>query len=666
MIASPETARQTLPALGALGAGYGLLMLGALLTSPLPFAAGIVLCYATDVVLQTRLPEASAKLSQLRFGITSRALLRQILLLGMLADSVLVGETGFWWTLLCLTGLFDLQFLYGFLARRLRALRRLPVVTRNIDLSELRIPDAPPKVLVYDVMARMLLLDLPLMVGGVIYATTASITAVLIGGALSLGATGVAALVLLVHLMRARRIPGPAATMAFVQRWLDGYRPEVVLYFTGSVESAYQVNMWLEAVRALPRRAVVVLRERAVAAQLSATPLPVLCVPTATDLMALDFGPARVALYPANTGKNIHMLRNPEMAHVFIGHGDSDKIASVNPFSKAYDEVWTAGKAGRDRYAQAAVGVRDDEIVEVGRPQLSPVRTDAPRGGRRTVLYAPTWEGWTDEPGNTSLMDAGPAIIQALLEADPAVRVVYKPHPFTGIRSARARKAHERIVHLLDSARGPASAAPARLAELEAELAAVDRLDESADEAQGSRDAGRGGASAADRLAELSEEWHRRYWEAVREDEHLVVTGPRPSLYSCFNHADLLISDISSVVADFAASGKPYAIANCEGIGDAEFRAAHPTSSAAFLLTPEAGGIGEALAAAHGDGDDPFAEERRRLRTYLLGPDEPDAATRFAAAVDDLYERHAALRPLDGSDGSAGSRSESSRQRTAA
>ena len=75
---------------------------------------------------------------------------------------------------------------------------------------------------------------------------------------------------------------------------------------------------------------------------------------------------ARVALFPANTAKNLHMLRVPDIGHVFIGHGDSDKAASFNPYTKVYDEVWVAGRAGRDRYLRAQVGVRDEDIVEVG------------------------------------------------------------------------------------------------------------------------------------------------------------------------------------------------------------------------------------------------------------------------------------------------------------
>ena len=81
----------------------------------------------------------------------------------------------------------------------------------------------------------------------------------------------------------------------------------------------------------------------------------------------------RVALYVANVGKNLHFLREPRMKHVFIGHGESDKVASINPFTKVYDEIWVAGPISRRRWAAAQVGIRDETIVEVGRPQLAEV-----------------------------------------------------------------------------------------------------------------------------------------------------------------------------------------------------------------------------------------------------------------------------------------------------
>ncbi|WP_306369786.1 hypothetical protein [Nocardiopsis sp. CC223A] len=66
------------------------------------------------------------------------------------------------------------------------------------------------------------------------------------------------------------------------------------------------------------------------------------------------------------------------------------ELTDVNPFSKVYDEVWTASRVGLDRYMRAQVGVRTDEIVEVGRPRLNSIRPDTAPNAVRTVLYAPT------------------------------------------------------------------------------------------------------------------------------------------------------------------------------------------------------------------------------------------------------------------------------------
>lgn len=649
-----ELDRETLTWSALLGLTYLVMLAGVITGLWWVFLVGAAGSYAMDALLLHRLPQLAKLVQQVRLGITPRALLRQLLALGLLITTPTATSTGIGMVLLAFLVLFGLQLVCGVAARLLRVRRRLPVVTRNIRLDDLRIPDSPPMALVREPMSRLLPLDAFLVAGAVAYVAAGAVWAVAAGAVVSVALNAFALALFCWYLLLARTIPQPERVVEFVQSWLDSYRPEVVLYFSGSADSAYQVNMWLETMARLPRRTLVVLRERAIAAQLAPTPVPVLCVPAATDLMALDFGPARVALYPANTGKNIHMLRNPLIKHVFIGHGDSDKVASINPFSKVYDEVWTAGRAGRDRYDRARVGVRTDEIVEVGRPQLDAIRTDTAPNAVRTVLYAPTWEGWTDEPGNTSLIDAGPALVRALLSAEPNVRVLYKPHPFTGMRSAAARAAHRRIVELIGAANRSAPArggASARLAELEQRLADFDTDNGATDEAHNSREEGQADPGAAAEVQELSEEWHRMYWDSHADTEHLVIQGPRPSLYSCFNQADLLISDISSVVADFIATEKPYAITNCEGITHGEFQVKHPTSGAAYMLSPDGGGLDAALAAVH-LAEDELSDARTELKTYLLGPGEPSSQTRFAAAVDDLYARASAQHPVSAVPGS--------------
>jgi hypothetical protein len=318
---------------------------------------------------------------------------------------------------------------------------------------------------------------------------------------------------------------------------------------------------------------------------LAPTTTPVVCIPGSVDFMTFALPDIRVAMYTANVGKTIHMLREPGVRHVFIGHGDSDKSASSNPFSKVYSEIWVAGEAGRDRYRRANVGIHDEDIIEVGRPQLDGI--DVFTGAVPadvTVLYAPTWEGWTNDPAHTSVVRTGPALVERLV-ALPGVRVVYKPHPLTGTVSKAAAGADERI------------------------------------RATVTRAAARPGAAA-----------------------HRIAVGPKPTLYDCFNDADVLVADISSVLTDFIESQKPYVVANLTGLTDDDFREAFPSASAAYLLDPAAEQVGAVLDLVRGG--DPLAEQRRTLKHYLLGPDEPSAQERFAAAVDAAHDRAVALCPV--------------------
>ena len=637
------------------------LLLAALLPSLWFFAGACAVSYLADWWLHQHEVWLIKVLGKVRAGVTIRFLVRELLVVLLLARMGFSGTTTFYAALGGFLLFYGIQLPHGAVLTLVRKRRALPVVTRNIDLSGLRISNAPSPLLVNRASEKMLHLDLVATAG---LLTTAATNRGEFGTAgcaimLVLGVLYTAAV--LPFLLRSRRPPGPDAVLAHINKWLHEYQPTVALYFSGARTSAYQVNMWLEPLAALTAdthsgRPLVIMRERVLVPQLAATRVPLLCVPSAVHLMNLDLSSLRVALYPANVGKNIHLLREPGVKHVFIGHGDSDKIASVNPFSKVYDEVWTAGRAGRDRYALADVGVRDEDIVEVGRPQLSSIQawTGELAGEMPTVLYAPTWEGWTDDPGNTSLILAGANIIGQLLKAEPPVRVIYKPHPFTGSRSPRALAAHKRIIAMLEAASAARSteprwaeqgrqdaaahrAASAELAEAEAKLGEFEKgLCPTADEAEQSRDGVLDPAREAAGEA-LQERWNDAYWRSFGWWEHQVVQGTRPTLYDCFNQADLMISDISSVVSDFIASGKPYAIADTANLGEEQFKLQNTAARAAFVLTTDAAGVPELLAPLYPGGpSDPLAKARMELKEYLLGPDKPDAQTRFNNAVRTL------------------------------
>lgn len=646
-----------------LGAGFAALPVFALLPSVAGFAVASAVTYVVDEVLHTRAPGLVRRLATLQLNRTLRFAVRTVMLLALASrtnapDRVLVAA------LAVFSAHFALVMLYSAAHHAIRLCRVLPLVVRNLDLSALDVPRRPPAVLYRRFLRKLLHLDVPAH-AGLLAALAAGVWYPAgVGFALTTGLSVAAVVALLGQYRRVRRMPGRDAVFAEVNRQLAAYRPEVALYFSFASVSRdfmYQVNMWIETLERLDLRPVIVLRERASFRHLSRTWIPVVCVPKADDLAELELSGVRVVLYPGNAGKNVHMLRVAEAKHVFIGHGDSDKLASSNRVSKVYDEIWVAGRAGRDRYRRVRHAISDEAIVEVGRPQLAPIRLHAGHtpGPLPTVLYAPTWEGWSDDDCHTSLIPMGAALVERLLTEN--VRVVYKPHPLTGKRSPEAAEADRAVRELLraDNERREAAAAGAAVTAAAPRLREIRaRLDELAgrhdgDDAQQIRDARVPDRDGAAEWRELHAEWHRLYWESRGPVRHHVVLKQLPTLYECFNQADILISDVSSVVADFVASLKPYVLTNAHDLPDEEFRAAYTTAGGAYLLDRACERLPEILRSVREPRHDPMAEERRILKEYVLGPDDPTSLERFNAAVDALADRAAVEREADRPAGAA-------------
>ncbi|MEV8452167.1 hypothetical protein AB0467_04910 [Streptomyces sp. NPDC052095] len=641
--------------------GFPCIMLAAIIPNLWFFAVATAATYLADRHLHHCGSYLINRLAAVRAGLSIRFLVRQLLLILLLSRMGYGEETLFYVTVACLLAFYGLQAPQSAMVTMIRLRRKLPVATRNIDLSAVRIADAPKPLLMSRPAEKMLHLDVFAVVGVLVAIETGKEAVAYVGLGLTLVLAVAYLVALLPYVRPSRLVPPETKVLNAVGEWLAGYRPTVVLYFSGSKESAYQANMWLETMAQLGGRPMILLRERNILPQLATTSVPVLCVPGGVHLMNLDLSSVRVALYAANVGKNIHLLRVPTMKHVFIGHGDSDKLASVNPFSKVYDEVWTAGRAGRDRYALADVGVRDEDIVEVGRPQLATIETwsGTQKNPIPTVLYAPTWEGWDDNPGNTSLLLAGENIVRRLLEAERPVRLLYKPHPFTGTRSAKAKAVHLRITAMIEQAateratdsrwaeqaaalKGDQAAARAELARIEARLAELEGgASTGRDEAETSRDSLADPAREAE-TARLKDEWNAASWRAQGWWEHRVISGGRMRLYDCFNESDAMVSDISSVVSDFIASGKPYAVTDSAELGEEEFRRQNTAVRAAVILSNAAAELDELLAAVTDPAADTRAEGRRELKNYLLGPDEPTSIVQFDNAVKALSAKSVA------------------------
>jgi hypothetical protein len=594
-----------------------------------------LLSLGTEAVLQRRAPGINWNLTRGGVGWTVRSTIRTLSVI-VFADSVYTRDR-FIAIALCMALVEGGRAGFGLAVTYARIRRTVPALTRNVDLSALRIPR-----LRYGVLGRvsprstMAISLLPLL--GILAGSTGALVASIAAAVLAVAAASIVG----VAALRALRLPSRQQFVAEVHRQILEYAPEIVIYFSGNADSLYQIDMWLDAVTAQPYRSMILLRERANVGLLAPTSLPVVCLPDAVDLMNFALPSVALALYPANTGKNIHFLRVPGMMHVFVGHGDSDKVASVNPFSKAYDELWVAGPGARARWARAAVGVADEDVVEVGRPQLMSIRHASERGRSDvfTVLYAPTWEGWTPDAQNTSVLTMGVSLVTALM-AIPGVRVIYKPHPFTGGRDPQARLASETIGAMITAA-SPAPARDATLADLQARISSIGHADPSLDDLDTANASGRAHPDYAAQAAALRAHWNETYWASRPASAHRYVTEPIAALFDCFNQADLLITDISSVVPDFLYSEKPYVVTNSSDLPEPAFRDRYPTAGAAYLIGSDCAGLVplvEGLMA----GRDPMSAERATLKRHLLGTEEVIPGDRFARAVDRAVHRALAL-----------------------
>ncbi|MGN6444425.1 CDP-glycerol glycerophosphotransferase family protein [Amnibacterium sp.] len=417
---------------------------------------------------------------------------------------------------------------------------------------------------------------------------TASEVLVLIGFALAAVGVHVAPAVLAVVVLAiiawtgwtAWRAWGPRAghpvrdTNAAVAAAVADLAPEVVFYFSSPADGTYALGVWTSVINALERPTLVVLREPVHLDGVEGIRKPTVVAPTVADLIALTPPSVRVVLYPTNVVRNDEMIRIPGPMHCFIGHGDSDKVGSFSPLNRMYDEIWVAGRAAIDRYAAVDEGIDLRVLRAVGRPQLADIARAAPESAEPGHRLTVLYAPTWEGFFDEADYSSVATMGERIVQGclDAGADVLFKPHPLTGHRLPEAARARQAIDELVRRA---------------------------------------GGGSE--------------------------VVAPTPnSLYEAFNRADLLISDISSVITDFLASRKPYAVTNRRDVPDAEFRAMFPSSSAAELLGSDLTTLPTALADAAGA--DPRRAQRETLAEHLLGP-EGDPMVVFLAEIDAFIAR---------------------------
>lgn len=353
--------------------------------------------------------------------------------------------------------------------------------------------------------------------------------------------------------IRARRAAEHVVTQVLAAR-----QPIFAVHWDAPPGTEYQLAMWLPYLERLDTSFFVIVRNQGTFDRVAElTDAPVLLRKEMADMDAMIVPSLKTVFYMNNAVRNSHFVRYPHLTHIQLNHGDSDKAPSYNPVFRMFDKNFVAGQAAIDRFAAHGVQVPAEAFSIVGRPQVEDIQVGAraqTASGPTTVLYAPTWSGHNADSDYSSL-PIGYDIVSGLLARN--CTVIYRSHPYTGRNPAHALES-ERIKYLLR------------------------------------QDAATSG--------------REHVWGEAAE-ETLSITD-------CFNAADALVSDVSSVVPDFLYSEKPFAMSAMNVPLDT-FVEELPIARAAYLIDSQLAGLDASLDALVGP--DPLREKRRELKSYYLG-----------------------------------------------
>jgi hypothetical protein len=233
---------------------------------------------------------------------------------------------------------------------------------------------------------------------------------------------------------------------------------EIAVYFADTRVNLYQIRQWYAPLAELSKTHPVAIIARSPGTALTLleeAPVPTVYKRRVVDLEHFVHEQApRIVFYVNQNAKNFQMFRYGRMWHVFINHGESDKMYMTTNQFKAYDYSLIAGQAAHDRLKRKLWGFDlAKKTIQIGRPQADHFAGELPYtpDERTVVLYAPTWEGDREAASYGSIASHGVALVTALL-ATGRHRLVYRPHPRSGVVDQEYRAANKSIIAAIAAA----------------------------------------------------------------------------------------------------------------------------------------------------------------------------------------------------------------------
>jgi hypothetical protein len=310
----------------------------------------------------------------------------------------------------------------------------------------------------------------------------------------------------------------------FVNSFINSYDPEVIFYCSGAAGAVYQLNQWIPVLERCGKRVLILVRDEHYLNGLASTSLPIAYV-RVLDAIDLFIAPStRIVMYPANSGKNINMFRWSNLFHVFVNHGESDKVVNVNKFLRGYDRLYLAGGMAADRIEAANLDIPQKNLVFVGRPQaemILDINNDSDLSSKRiSILYAPTWEGFSKAADYTSISRNAIEAFKELINNDN-YHILFKAHPYTGTIRSDVKSLLRELVSLFRAA------------------------------------------------------------------NNVEIFQSRKNIHELMNDSDIMITDVSSVLNDYLFTEKPIILTNPSGIDEQSYHSDFFSSRAAYILNKD-------------------------------------------------------------------------------
>lgn len=232
----------------------------------------------------------------------------------------------------------------------------------------------------------------------------------------------------------------------------------IAVYFADTRVNLYQIRQWYAPLAQLAKTwpvAIIARSSGTMLTLLDEAPVPVVNLRRVVDLERfVAEQEIKIVFYVNQNSKNFQMFRYGRMWHVFINHGESDKMYMTTNQFKAYDYSLVAGQAALDRLSRKLWDFDlAKKAIPIGRPQADHFAGTVPYpvDDRVVVLYAPTWEGDRAAAAYGSIASHGVALADAVLASDRH-RLIYRPHPRSGVVNADYGTANRRIIEAIAAA----------------------------------------------------------------------------------------------------------------------------------------------------------------------------------------------------------------------